>query len=99
MGLQRPDFLFGREPLQEHPAANRHRVLVQAVIDLTTLAAHRDQPGFTQQVQMMGNRGLADLIAVVRQPLHHVRDAQLTTAQNLHDLLAGFIRNDFGERK
>lgn len=99
MGLQRPDFLFGREPLQEHPAANRHCVLVQAVIDLTTLAAHRDQPGFTQQVQMMGNRRLADLVAVVRQPFHHVRDAQLTTAQNLHDLLAGFIRNDFGKRK
>lgn len=99
MGLQRPDFLFGREPLQDHPTANRHRVLVQAVVDLATLAAHRGQPGFAQQVQVVGNRRLADLVAVVRQPLHHVGDAQLTAAQNLHDLLSGFIRNDFSERK
>jgi hypothetical protein len=66
--------------------------LAQGVIDLLSFAHGVNQPGGFENSQMMGHGRLSDAEGVDDLP-----DAQVLAAAQVHDLLAGFISDGFGE--
>jgi hypothetical protein len=84
---------FRSELDYDDAAAIGYGFLPQGVVDLFPVAAGVGEAGLFQYLQVVGDRGLAN----VSQLLYQVADTQLAAADQAHDPLAGLVGYGFAK--
>ncbi len=86
--------LLRSKPRHQHSAAGSNFLLIEAVEGVFPVGAYFYQACLSQDGKMVRNRWLGDL-----QVTHDFIHRQPLATAELHDLLAGFVCQSFGETK
>ena len=87
-----PNLVLRCELLDELAAAIREYGLVERVKGLLSLSTGVDQPGSSEDAEMVGDGGLGDI-----ELIDDIGDVEPPAAEEIHDLLTGGIGQRFGK--